>query len=450
MSLSRGPFSAVAVSVVGACLLAVSACSSSDPDPVSVAEVGRATVVEVVEAPATAVARAAAVVVSPATGTIQSLRVKDGARVRKGQTLLVVDSPATDRALAQAQAAAAAQTSVDLAGLDLSAQTAASQAAADRAFARAREAARSIPDRQLRTQALAQVGRAEAQYQAAVAQSQTLVDQVNRGVASVEQALNSLAQAQQIQVRAAVGAAQAAVKALTVKAPINGTVVVGSAAAASGSGASGLAGVLPGDLAGQAEALLGGSGGAAGGSTTGALEVGSPVSAGDPLLTVTDVSTLSLTAQVDETDVLLVTKGVKAGVEFDAVPGAIYRAVVRNVDLTPVTSSRGGVSYVVRLDLRGGTTAAGEPAPTPRPGMSAVASLRVTVARDVVAVPVSAVFRDGDADAAWLDVDGRARKVPVVVGAQGADDVEILDGVAEGDVVVVSGADLVSEGQELP
>ncbi|HUW17074.1 MAG TPA: efflux transporter periplasmic adaptor subunit, partial [Actinomycetes bacterium] len=104
----------------------------------------------------------------------------------------------------------------------------------------------------------------------------------------------------------------------------------------------------------------------------------------------------------------------------------------------------------VRLDLRGGTTAAGEPAPTPRPGMSAVASLRVKVARDVVAVPVSTVFRDGDADAAWLDVDGRARKVPVVVGAQGADDVEILEGLDEGDRVVVSGADLVSEGQELP
>jgi RND family efflux transporter MFP subunit len=174
------------------------------------------------------------------------------------------------------------------------------------------------------------------------------------------------------------------------------------------------------------------------------------VSAGDPLLTVTDVSTLSLAAEVDETDVLLVTKGVKADVEFDAVPGAAYRAVVRNVDLTPVTSSRGGVSYVVRLDLRGGTTVAGEPAPVPRPGMSAVASLRVKVAKDVVAVPVSSVFRDGDADAVWLVVGGLARLTPVVVGAQGADDVEIVDGLAEGDQVVVSGADLVTEGQPVP
>jgi multidrug efflux pump subunit AcrA (membrane-fusion protein) len=446
--VTRSPHWSTAT-VVGACLLVLSACSSPEPSQVAVGEVGRATVVEVVEAPATAVARAAATITSPATGTIRSLRVDDGSRVRKGQTLLVVDSPGADRALAQAEQAAAGATTIDLPGPDLGAQTAAAQAAADRAFARARDAARSIPDRQLRRQALAQVGRAQAQFQAAVARSQALVDQVNRGVASVEQALNALAETQRIQLQAAVGAARSAVKALTVKAPIDGTVVIGSAAAASGADTSGLAGALPEGLAAQAEALIGG-GGSTGGSTTGALEVGSPVSSGDPLLTITDVSTLSLTAEVDETDVLLVDKGVRAVVEFDAVPGAAYRAIVRNVDLTPVTSARGGVSYVVRLDLRGGTTAAGDPAPTPRPGMSAVASLRVTVARDVVAVPVSAVFRDGDADAAWLDVDGRARKVPVVVGAQGADDVQILDGLDEGDVVVVSGADLVSEGQELP
>jgi hypothetical protein len=124
--------------------------------------------------------------------------------------------------------------------------------------------------------------------------------------------------------------------------------------------------------------------------------------------------------------------------------------VVRNVDLTPTTSSRGGVSYVVRLDLRGGTTATGDPAPQPRPGMSAVASLRVKVARDIVAVPVSAVFRDGDLDAVWQDVDGAARQVTVVLGARGEDLVEVLEGVVEGDRVVVSGADRVAEGQELP
>ena len=67
-----------------------------------------------------------------------------------------------------------------------------------------------------------------------------------------------------------------------------------------------------------------------------------------------------------------------------------------------------------------------------------------------VAVPASAVVRDGDRDAVWVQ-DGRvARKRIVTVGTQGEDAVEVRDGVEEGDRVVVRGADQVQEGQELP
>jgi RND family efflux transporter MFP subunit len=239
---------------------------------------------------------------------------------------------------------------------------------------------------------------------------------------------------------------------LTVKAPISGTVVVGPSAAAGSGGddISGLVGQLPSSLSGQAQSLLGGGSETAGGSTTGALEVGSPVSSGDPLMTVTDVSSLSLRADVDETDILLVRKNTKADVELDATPGASYRAVVRSIDLSPTTSSRGGVTYVVRLDLMGGTLPDGLPAPRPRPGMSAVASLRVATAKDAVAVPVSAVFRDGESDAVWSVDNGVAHKVIVTLGAQGEDYLEVTDGVELGQLIVTSGADQVREGQELP
>ena len=53
----------------------------------------------------------------------------------------------------------------------------------------------------------------------------------------------------------------------------------------------------------------------------------------------TDASPLSLTAQVDETDVLLVNAGVPATAELDAVPGATYAAAVTTVDPTPTTST---------------------------------------------------------------------------------------------------------------
>ena len=70
----------------------LTACSGGDESTIEVAAVGSATVVEVVEAPASVTAAASAVVTAPATGDVRSLRVSDGQRVREGQLLLVVNS----------------------------------------------------------------------------------------------------------------------------------------------------------------------------------------------------------------------------------------------------------------------------------------------------------------------------------------------------------------------
>jgi multidrug efflux pump subunit AcrA (membrane-fusion protein) len=432
---------------------ALTGCSDTAASPIAVAPVGRSTVVEVVDAPATVEAAATATVTAPAAGTVRRLLVRDGQRVRAGQVLLVINSPQTLRTLQQAQqAAAAVGGGVSLSGVDLSAGQSQADAAASQAFAAARQAARQIPDPTQRQQALAQIAQTQAQYAAARAQVQATVGQINSGVANLEQALSALTTAQRTQAQLAVAAAQRAVDALAVRAPITGTVVLG-AGASDGSGSSDLSGLLdqvPSGLQGQAQSLLGSGSSGSGGSTTGQLGVGSPVSSGDPLLTVTDVSSLSLTAQVDETDVLLVHKGVPADVQLDAVPGAVYRAVVRNVDLNPTTSSRGGVAYVTRLALFEGRMPDGSVAPQPRPGMSAVASLRVRTARDAVAVPAAAVFRDGTQDAVWLVTDGEAHKQTVTLGAQGQDTVQVVSGVSEGDEVVVKGADQVRDGQQVP
>ncbi len=446
-SLSR-----LGVALVG--VIVLSACSSDEAPVVETGQVGRQTVVERVEAPASVVAAATATVTSPANGTVARVVVRDGQRVRRGATLFVVDSPETEQRLTQAeQAAAGAPAAIELPQVSTGASAQQAAAAATRAFDQAREAARQIADRQLRQQALQQVAAAEAQLAAAQAQAQSTVDQINGSVASLEQTLASFTQAQQAQAQVAVRSARRDVAGLRVRAPIAGRVVFGaSTGTGGGNDLSGIVDQLPSSIAGQAESLLGGGGGggAGSGSSAGIVSAGSPVSDGDPILTITDTSELSLRAEVDETDVLLVRKGVKADVELDAVPGARYRAVVRNVDLSPSTSSRGGVTYVVRLQLGGGTLADGSPAPSPRPGMSAVASLRVLTSDDAVAVPAASVFRDGERDAVWVVRDNVAEKQLVTLGAQGEEYLEVVDGVTEGQTIVVRGADQVVEGEELP
>jgi hypothetical protein len=269
-------------------------------------------------------------------------------------------------------------------------------------------------------------------------------------------ALGSLTAAQRIQARAALDLARRQVAALTVRAPIAGTVSLAPAGAQPNGDLSGLLSQLPPEaagLVGSGSAESGGSGAGTSDAASGAVDAttyeGMPVSTGSALVSIIDVSQLSLAAEVDETDVLLVKPGVEANVELDAVPGGQYSAVVDSVSLAPTTSTRGGVSYVVRLGLESGTLPDGRTAPKPRPGMSAVADLRVKTAVDAMSVPAAAIVRDGLQDTVWFVQDGRARRRTVTLGAQGDDVVQVLSGLELGDEIVVAGADQVSEGKKV-
>lgn len=433
--------------------LVLSGCGGDEAAPVDTAVVSRATVREVIEAPASVAAKASANVTAPARGTVGRLDVANGERVKAGEVLLRIDSPEAQSQLDSARRAheqASATGSTQVNRVDLSSQQKQLDRAAEGAFRTAREAAEQLEDPEAKKQQLANVAASEAQYQAASRQSFAAVRSFNSGLGSLASALGSLSQAQRVQTSAALALAERTVASLTVRAPISGVVSFGDGGgggATAGGDLSGALEQLPDSVRDQAGAALGGGGGS---STTGALAVGTPVSTGVPLLAVTDTSSLALTAEVDETDVLLVKKGVEADVELDAVPGATYGAKVTSVDVSSTGSGRGGVTYSVRLALGGGTTEDGSPAPRPRPGMSAVADLKVREAKDAVSAPASAVFRDGRRDAVWVVADGVARKRLVRLGTQGEDSVEILEGLQPGDRVVVRGADTVTEGQQLP
>jgi hypothetical protein len=268
--------------------------------------------------------------------------------------------------------------------------------------------------------------------------------------------MGALTAAQRLQAQQAYDLAKATVDALTLRAPIAGVVQLGGSA---GNGAaSGSLTDLLADLPAGAGAVADGAGTGGltgGGSPTlpgvdGAVPVGGLVTAGTPVLTVVDTAELGLLAEVDETDVLLVQAGVPASVELDAATGARYEATVRSVDVLPTPSARGGVSYRVRLSLGAGSYPDDRAAPVPRPGMSAVAHLTVREAADAVTVPAAAVFSADGRDAVWVVRDGKAERIPVTVGVQGQDLVQIVAGLDDGQSVVVRGTDQVSPGQQVP
>ncbi|WP_344934561.1 efflux RND transporter periplasmic adaptor subunit [Sphaerisporangium flaviroseum] len=459
--------------LIGLTLL-VSSCSQDEAPKVQIAEAERAPVSEVVEAPATVGARATATLRSPAAGTVAKLYVHDGEAVDKGEILAKISSPQAEDQLKQARQAerqasrpvrlggGIAAPAIRPAGLNL---TSSLDRKAARGFARARTAARKIKDTQVRAQLLAAIDSAQTQHRAQRAAlneiTQNLTRSVNQvlsqvsgqigaGLGGLASSMSSLQAASRTQAKAAVKVAKSTVKGLVIKAPFDGIVTLGGPSGGGSPDLGSLLGRLPAGLAGQTGSATGPSGGAGASTSAGTVATGVPVAAGDAIATVTDVSKLTLSADVDETDVLLVTPGVKAEIELDAVSGATYRAKVTGVGVTPKEGTTGGVSYPVRLTLGQGTFEDGGEAPVPKPGMSAVVRLTVRESPDAVAVPASSIVTSGRDTVVWVvRGDGSAERRVVKLGAQGDASVEIARGLTAGERVVVKGADTVRPGQKL-
>ncbi|WP_433383291.1 efflux RND transporter periplasmic adaptor subunit [Actinoplanes sp. CA-142083] len=425
----------LALGIVALVSLTAASCDGDDKN-ITTGTASRGTVDEIVEAPGSVTARAAATLSAPAAGTLASLRVASGDKVTKGDVVAVIDSPALEARLDSAAKALDASESGGTPSLSLAGYTSVrkdtDKKAAD-AFDDARAAAGKVTDPTTKAVLLKQVDAAEKQYEAASTAAAAALRSVQRGVASLGEAVESLSTAQRLQAKQAYDLAESAVDALTLRAPIAGTVQLGGPAA--GGSTSSLSDLLS---SGSAPAA------AAGPSLPGvdeAIPQGGYVAAGTPVATIVDVSRLGLVAEVDETDVLLVEPGVAATVELDAATGVTYDATVRAVDLLPTTSARGGVSYRVRLDLAGGS-------PTPRPGMSAVVRLQVRQAEDAVTVPASAIVNADGQDTVWAVRDGRYERVPVKLGVQGEDVVQVTSGLQPGQQIVVGGADQVNAGDK--
>jgi len=455
---------AAIVVAAGGAATGLAGCSGGGPSGIGTAAVGYATVSQVVQASANILPKAQVTLTAPTGGTLATLSVQDGQRVKAGQVLGVISSPTAQQQLAEAKQALAQAPSSSSSGVSdtaagFTSAASADQQSAESAFAKASSAAGKITDATLRAALLAEINAAKSSFSAAMDSVNAAVSAFQQGLGSASQVLDALGQTTRTQDQAAVNAAQAAVNALTIVAPISGTVSLGNGqasssgvsaseisallAAASSSGASGLSGSSSSSLG----SLSSGSSGS--GSTGATIAAGAPVGSGGTLFTVTDGSALSVTSQVDETDVLDVHPGVTATIQLNAVPGATYQGTVTSVDPTATTSSQGSVTYTVRLSLGGGQLQDGAKAPAPLPGMSAIADLDVLTAEHALSIPSSALVINGQTTSVWVLTNGVAHLRRITLGAQGDTAVQVVSGLAAGQRVVVSGADKVTDGEQL-
>lgn len=160
-------------------------------------------------------------------------------------------------------------------------------------------------------------------------------------------------------------------------------------------------------------------------------EQGAP---GAPAMSVLNEDAYHITVQVDEIDIDRVEVGQPVEVTLDALPDAPVEGVVSEIAPTS-TSASGVVTYLVTINIDEAAAA------NLRPGMSASASITVEEIDDVLVVPNWAIRLNRETGEAFVLVrqaDGTVAEVPVETGLRNEQFSEVLSGLSEGDVVVLT------------
>jgi len=149
-----------------------------------------------------------------------------------------------------------------------------------------------------------------------------------------------------------------------------------------------------------------------------------------PVLRLSDSSRLRVAVQVPESEVPGVRVGTEAEVRSDALPDTVLRARVTRLSGALDAASRSMLAEI-ELPNRGGLL---------KPGMLARARLFLEAHRGVLVVPTGAVVPEKDKRFVFVVEGGVARKRMVVTGFEEPEAVEIREGLAASDAVIVSGA----------
>lgn len=160
------------------------------------------------------------------------------------------------------------------------------------------------------------------------------------------------------------------------------------------------------------------------------------VAGAKPLLAVHRTDTVRVFVEVPETEAPWVEPGDKGYLRIQALRGRELEGQVTR------TGWALGANRTLRTEID---------LPNPdgllRPGMYATARIVLDERRDVLALPVSAVVREGKEAFCFTVRQGRAARRPIVLGLQAGDEVEVAAGLSGDELVVLARPDSLKEGQ---
>ncbi|GIX45945.1 MAG: secretion protein HlyD [Candidatus Tectimicrobiota bacterium] len=147
------------------------------------------------------------------------------------------------------------------------------------------------------------------------------------------------------------------------------------------------------------------------------------------LLTLVQMDTVRVRVPIGERDLAQVRPGLAAQVRVDAYPQEVFVGVVERLSPTLDPATRSATVEIVVPN----------PEQRLKPGMFARVALTLAERRDALVVPPQALVPDGEGVAVFVVEDGVARRRRIRIGLQSEQQVEVLDTLAPGTLVVTAG-----------
>src|ERR1700731_2441375 len=194
---------------------------------------------------------------------------------------------------------------------------------------------------------------------------------------------------------------------------------------------------------------------------------------GSTLMTIADMSVITAEVKVDETDIVNVHLGQPAEVTIDAIPKKIFHGAVSEIGDNAIVRSSGvstsqqATASEEAKDFKGGVTL-NDPPKDLRPGLSTTAKITTATRGNVLSLPIQALTlrskaqieqqnnppgsvhaaapmakevaskgkKEDDIQGVFVIRNKKAVFVPVATGITGTTDIEVLDGLKDGDEVI--------------
>lgn len=173
------------------------------------------------------------------------------------------------------------------------------------------------------------------------------------------------------------------------------------------------------------------------GSSEVMIDEGTVVRERQAIINLPDVTKMKVDARIHESAISQIDVGQPAFVTVDAFPGEVFNGLVVDVSSVPLTGSWPNYDikeYKIQVNL----TDPPEKVSQLRPGLTAEFEILVSNREDVLVVPVQSVLSVGSEYYVYVADNDEPVRRKVIVGESNDTDIEVKDGVNEGEFVVMN------------